>query len=247
MVSVSRDIFCLSTFLPASLCSTPSCLSARRVRIKIARAWWLHWFSQTGQLAEGKCCLLLRGGFLFGCLSLSILPPNMNAWFHFDSERHFLSEVQFSTNAMQISLNTFKRLKLNEVTGSQHWASRMYYNFWGETSRTPTLPRKLTWHNTSTFRLLEGQVPTSKSLAMVDNQSQFLMSHFSCFLWYYKWRCQHKVPRADQSKMAEGFRRSLFTIPAQVNCKTEREIGIQHPCHENSTLRNQITESYLSV
>lgn len=26
-----------------------------------------------------------------------LLPPNMNTWFHFDSERHFLSEVQFST------------------------------------------------------------------------------------------------------------------------------------------------------
>lgn len=52
-----------------------------------------------------------------------LTPPNMKTWFHFDSERHFLSEVQFDRTFMQISPNAFKRLKLKKrsLEGNTDW------------------------------------------------------------------------------------------------------------------------------
>lgn len=172
-----------------------------------------------GPIGRRQTLLLLRGGFRFCCLFLSILLP---IWIHgFILTLKNISFLRFNSaqNFIQISSNAFKRLKLNEVTGRQHGASGLYYNLWGETSRTSKLLGKLTLHNTLTFCLGEGQIPTLKILVILEGQPQFLLSHFSCLLWYLKWRCQHKVPRqnstsADQSKMAEGFKRPFFHHPS---------------------------------
>lgn len=78
MLSVSGEIFCF--WKPLSelpLCSTSSSLGAPCQCIKIALAWWLHEFSQTGQLAELSCSLLLRGRHFF---FLSPPSPNMNSY-----------------------------------------------------------------------------------------------------------------------------------------------------------------------